>query len=86
MTYQLSTQVSKHLFLREVPERKYPPLTTCYCPPSIPLRCPSYIDCCNYYCCYDCCCCCCCCYHDICCRPFHYDYSSSSSNDLIKNK
>ena len=89
MTYQLSTQVSKHLFLREVPERKYPPSTTCYYPPSIPSRDPCYIDCCNYYCCYDYCCrccCCCCCYHDICCRPLHYDYSSSSSNDLIKNK
>ena len=87
MTYQFSTQVSDHLFLREAPERKYPPSTTCYCTPIIPSRCPSYIDYCNYCCCYDCCCCCCCCcYHDICCRPLHYDYSSSSSNDLIKNK
>ena len=76
MTYQISRQVSQHLFLRDAPERKYPPPSYCFCPPEYPSRDNYYTSRDNYYTsrdncytsrdncytdCYDCCCCCCCC-------------------------
>ena len=80
MTYQISRQVSQHLFLRDAPERKYPPPSYCFCPPEYPsrdnyytsrdncytIRDNCYTDCCD--CCF--CCCCCCCYRYICCKPY----------------
>ena len=75
MSYPEINRVSQNLYLRFSPQRKYPPLTTTYCPPCpplIPSRYPCYLDCCHCH------CCCCCCYHDVCYNPcLHFDYSSS---------
>ena len=95
MTYQFSRQVSQHLFLRDAPERKYPPPSYCFCPPEYPSRDNYYTSRDNCYTsrdncytdCYDCCCCCCCCccYRYICCEPYKpiypcLNFDYSSSN------
>ena len=84
----MSYQISDHLYLRPVPERKYPPRYDCFRPPEYSSRDNCYIEC------YDRCCCCCyccyCCNRYICCyKPYypflHYDYSSNI-RDIDRNK
>ena len=85
MSYLEYNQISQNLYLRSVPERKYPPRTISYCSPCDPiLYCQDlcYTDCCHCH----CCCSCCCCYN-FCYKPYlHFDYSTKKSEDLIKNK
>ena len=76
-------QVSKNLYLRECPQRKYAPSSYICdpCPPLIPSRYPCYLDCCCH------CCCCCCCFHDICCNPcLNFDYSKLDSKFTQKKE
>ena len=76
-------QVSKNLYLRECPQRKYAPSSYICdpCPPLIPSRYPCYLDCCCH------CCCCCCCYHNICCNPcLNFDYSKLDSKFTQKKE
>ena len=83
MSYQEMNQVSKNLYLRECPQRKYAPSSYICdpCPPLIPSRYPCYLDCCCH------CCCCCCCYHDVCCNPcLNFDYSKLDSKFTQKKE
>ena len=84
MSYPEINQVSKNLYLRFSPQRKYPPISSSYCspcPPIIPKTNFCYLDCCYCH------CCCCCCYHDICYKPcLHFDYSSPGLKYQNKNK